>query len=262
MHLLITWASSSLEKSLNQPTLPHAVIALNATDTKVDQNEWDPDYATNLLMSHVAGAVDRDPYYRSLRDYWVSQGKHIRTIKDLLECYYSSITVLRIPGEGRYMMIDDQVNKLYDVITKRCGESFNSKRRSRMLSNSETLNVYLQCAFDHFAQDLHTPFNFMDISFKINPIPLDFGGNILKLAVAMKARYDDPRKIFKELSFMVSSCILLDCVRQNLRGMWTGPNICFSFDIPALLDQNEMLLTPPLYRTHRPDLTEAIPIPL
>ncbi|KAI8938298.1 hypothetical protein NX059_005951 [Plenodomus lindquistii] len=139
-------------------------------------------------------------------------------MKDLLECYYSSITVVRIPGDGRYMMIDDQVKKLYDVITKRCGESFGAKRRSRMLSNSETLNVYLQSAFDHFAQDLHTPFDFMDISFKINPIPLDFGGNILKLAVALKARYDDPRRIFKELSFMVSSCILLDIVRHGLRG--------------------------------------------
>lgn len=216
--LLINWASSSLEKSLNQPTLPHAVIALNATETKVDQQEWDSEFVTNMLMTSVAGAVDRDPTYRALRDEWVSRGKRIRTMKDLLECYYSSITVVRIPGDGRYMMIDDQIKKLHDVITKRCNESFNAKRRSRMLSNSETLKVYLECAFDHFAQDLHTPFDFMDVSFKINPIPLDFGGNILKLAVALKDRFEDPRRIFKELSFMVSSCILLDIVRQSLRG--------------------------------------------
>ena len=219
LSLLITWASSSLEKSLNQPTLPHAVIALNATDTKVNQQEWDPEHATNLLMRSVSGAVGRDPTYRDLRDYWVGRGRSIQTMKDLLECYYSSVTAVRIPSEGRYMMIDEQVKRLHGVITKRCTESFNAKRRSRMLSNSETLNIYLQCAFDHFAQDLHTPFDFMDISFKINPIPLDFGGNILKLAVAMKARFEDPRKIFKELSFMVSSCILLDCVRQNFKGM-------------------------------------------
>jgi hypothetical protein len=87
-----------------------------------------------------------------------------------------------------------------------------------MLSNSENLNVYLQCAFDHFSQDLHTPFDFMDVSFKINPIPLDFGGNILKLAVALKSRFEDPKRIFKELSHMVASCILLDCVRQDLKG--------------------------------------------
>ncbi|KAI4668760.1 uncharacterized protein J4E78_002588 [Alternaria triticimaculans] len=216
--LLIKWADSSFEKSVNQPTLPHAVIALNATDTKVDQEEWDPEYATEFLMSNVAGAISRDPAYRERRDYWVGRGRRIRTMKDLLECYYSSITVVRIPGEGRYMMIDQQVTKLHQVVTHRCLESFNAKRRSRMLSNSDNLNVYLQCAFDHFSQDLHSPFDFMDISFKINPIPQDFGGHVLKLAVAMKAQFDDPRKIFKELSHMVTSCILLDCVRQDLKG--------------------------------------------
>ncbi|KAF2134377.1 hypothetical protein P153DRAFT_402048 [Dothidotthia symphoricarpi CBS 119687] len=218
LSLLITWASSSIEKSLNQPTLPHAVIALNATDTKVDQQEWDPEHATKLLMSNVSDAVNRNPTYCELREYWTNQGKPIRTMEDLLKCYYSSVTVVRIPGEGRYMMIDEQVKKLHDVVSKRCTESFNAKRKSRMLSNSDALNVYLQCAFDHFAQDLHTPFNFMDISFKINPIPLDFGGNILKLAVAMKSQYNDPTRIFQELSFMVSSCILLDIARQSLKG--------------------------------------------
>lgn len=219
LSLLIKWASASFEKSVGQPALPHAVIALNATDTKVGQQEWDPKYTTELLMSNVAGAIGRDPEYSALQAYWVGRGRRIRTMKDLLECYYSSITVVRIPGEGRYMMIDDQITKLHHVITRRCAESFSAKRRSRMLSNSENLNVYLQCAFDHFSQDLHTPFNFMDISFKINPIPLDFGGNILKLAVAMKATHaDDPRRIFKELSHMVASCILLDCARQDLRG--------------------------------------------
>ena len=89
-----------------------------------------------------------------------------------------------------------------------------------MLSNSEELNVYLQSAFDHFSQDLNTPFNFMDVAFRINPIPQDFGGNILKLAVAiMKSkRFTDPRIIFEKLSFMVASCILLDCERQGLKG--------------------------------------------
>ncbi|KAJ8114147.1 hypothetical protein OPT61_g3904 [Boeremia exigua] len=216
--LLIQWASSSFEKSVNQPTLPHAVIALNAADTKVGQQEWDPEYATQLLMSNVAESIERDPTYRGLRDYWVGRGRRIRTMQDLLECFYSSITVVRIPGEGRYMMIDDQVKKLHEVITRRCSESFDAKKRSRMLSNSENLNVYLQCAFDHFSQDLHIPFNFMDVSFKINPIPLDFGGNILKLAVAMKSQFIDPGKLFKDLSHMVASFILLDCVRQDLKG--------------------------------------------
>ncbi|KAF2462522.1 FabD/lysophospholipase-like protein [Lindgomyces ingoldianus] len=44
----------------------------------------------------------------------------------------------------------------------------------------------------------------MDVAVKINPIPSDFGGNILKLAVAIKnsRRFADPRRIFRELSSM------------------------------------------------------------
>lgn len=196
------------------------MIAINAADLKVDQQEWDPAHATDVLMATVARAIDRDPTYRQLRDYWYGKGRRIRHMRDLLECYYSSITVVRIPNEGRYMMIDQQVEKLHVVITRRCAESFNTKRRSRMLANSDNLNVYLQCAYDHFLQDLHTPFNFMEVSFRINPIPLDFGGNILKLAVAMKDRNRDARKTFKDLSRMVGSCLLLDSVRQSLPGMF------------------------------------------
>ncbi|KAF2012508.1 hypothetical protein BU24DRAFT_442957 [Aaosphaeria arxii CBS 175.79] len=219
LSMLINWASTSLEKSVNQPALPHAIIALNATDTKVDPQEWNSEHATHSLMSTISGAIHRDSKFRQLAEEWRARGKKIKTMKHLLECFYSSITVVRVPGEGRYMMIDDQISKLREIINKTCAESFNAKRKSRMLSNSETLNVYLQCAYDHFASDLHKPFDFMDVSFKINPIPLDFGGNILKLAVALKSRYvDNPRRIFEELSYMVSSCILLDCVRQGFRG--------------------------------------------
>jgi hypothetical protein len=208
-----------MEKSLNQPTLPHAVIALNATDMGVDHKEWDPHHATKTLMSHVSSAIHDNPTYRELAYSWRSQGKPIRTMQDLLQCYYSSITVVRIPAKGRYMLIDEQVEKLRNVLTARSNESFRAKRRSRMLSNSEELNIYLQCAFDHFSRDLHTPFNFMDVAFRISPIPSDFGGNILKLAVAMRGpEYGEPRNLFTELSFMVASCILLDCVRQGLKG--------------------------------------------
>lgn len=230
--MLIKWARTSIEKSLNQPTLPHAIIALNATDTKIDSRFWDTEYATSSLMSDVAGAVDRDPYYQELKNFWVARGKTINNTKDLLECYYSSITVVRIPADGRYMMIDEQVQALHDTLSKRCKDSFHAKRRSRMLSNSDDLNVYLQKAFDHFTSDLDAPFNFMEVSFTMNSIPLDFGGHVLKLAVAMKAQLSSAEEIFEKLSFMVASCILLDCARQNFRGMYTM--LCCAFNTQSI----------------------------
>lgn len=217
---LLAWAAASIEKSVNQPTLPHAIIALNATDMGVDPKEWDVDYATQTLMSNVAQAIHRDPKYGEYADYWMRRGRVIRTTKDLLLCYYSSITVVRIPTKGRYMLIDEQAGKLHKQITLKCSSSYFARRKARMLSNSDELNVYLQYAFDHFSQDLDTPFNFIEVAFKNNPIPMDFGGNILKLAVAIRKRRNYAgRRIFQELAGMVASCVMLDCVRHNLKGV-------------------------------------------
>ena len=60
-------------------------------------------------------------------------------MKDLLECYYSSVRVVRIPKKGRYMLIDEQVSKLHQEIGLSCNDSFYAKRRARMLSNSACL---------------------------------------------------------------------------------------------------------------------------
>jgi hypothetical protein len=210
-----------MEKSLNQPLLPHAIIALNATDPGVDQRDWEVDWATQVLMSSVSGALGRDTKYMEYADYWTSRGKTIRTMLDLLECYYSSIRVVRIPKKGPYMLIDQQVGKLHQEITSACSQSYTTKRRSRMLANSDELHVYLQSAFDHFAQNLDTPFNFIDVAFKNNPIPLDFGGNILKLAVEVRnaGNFLEGPKLFRNLSVMVASCIMLDCARQDHMGI-------------------------------------------
>lgn len=90
-----------------------------------------------------------------------------------------------------------------------------------MLSNADDFQAYLQCAFAHFSRQLEAPFNFVEVSLRNNPIPLDFGGNILKLAIAMKDRTGDntASSIFKRLSSMVASCVLLDISRHRLQGI-------------------------------------------
>jgi hypothetical protein len=217
---LLGWASAAIEKSTNQPVLPHAIIALNSTDLGVDQSEWNVDIATEMLLSNVADAANRDPKYRSYIDYWGNQGRVVRTMKELLECYYSSIRVVRIPRKGRYMLLEDQIGKLQQEIFSACVQSHSTKRRCRMLSNSEELQVYFQSAFSHFCQNLDRPFNFIEVAMKNNPIPLDFGGNILKLAKTMQDIMEpaDPFKLFGYLSRMVASCIMLDCARHGLKG--------------------------------------------
>jgi hypothetical protein len=218
---LLDWASASIEKSLNQPALPHVIIALNATDLKIDEKQWNVEDATRILMSDIEGAISRVPRFAEYALLWKQAGRTIRTTTDLLECYYSSVTVVRIPTHGRYMLINEQVGKLHAEIRKCCQAAYWTKKRVRMLSNDEKLQVYLQSAFDHFSQNLNKPFDFVKEAIKNNPIPRDFGGNIMKLAIAVKDhnrfidQHDGP-KIFRELSHMVASCLMLNSARQDL----------------------------------------------
>lgn len=120
------------------------------------------------------------------------------------------------------MLIDDQVAKLHNEIVVRCSQSHYKKKKVRMLSDSEDLQLYLQLAFDHFSQNLDDPFNFVKVALKINPIPSDFGGNIIKLAVAIQDRQPSwiVAEIFEHLSLMVASCIMLDIHRHRRLGQY------------------------------------------
>lgn len=116
--------------------------------------------------------------------------------------------------------MDEQVAKLHTEIVVRSNQSHYTKKKVHMLSNSEDLQLYLQLAFDHFSQNLDDPFSFVKVALRINPIPSNFGGNILRLAVAIK----DYRplwkvaEIFEHLSLMVASCIMLDINRHRRLG--------------------------------------------
>ncbi|KAI1446662.1 FabD/lysophospholipase-like protein [Annulohypoxylon stygium] len=218
---LLQWGSSSIDKSLNQPALPHAILVLNATEMTND-NEWNIETATNLFLEDIKDAIFREPRFSDQIRMWKDTGRDIRSTRDLLECYYASITVVRIPSRGRYMLMDEQAGKLFESINRKCQESLCSKKSARMLATAEELQRHLQAAYDHFSKDLTTPFDFIKEALRHNPIPLDFGGNILNLAVAIKQNcsflQEDTEKIFDKMVPMVSSCIMLDAVRQNLMG--------------------------------------------
>ena len=90
-----------------------------------------------------------------------------------------------------------------------------------MLLDTDELQPYLQFTFDHFACDLDSPFNFIQASFINSPIPFNFGGNILKLAINLMEVWEnqiDGRILFTELSYMVASYIMLDSARSKIRG--------------------------------------------
>lgn len=85
-----------------------------------------------------------------------------------------------------------------------------------MLSTSDELDVYIQAGFDHFSQGpLDRPFNFVEVAIRNNPIPNDFTGHIIQLAILMLPQFTTAMRsgeeLFEKLSEMVASCIVLNC---------------------------------------------------
>lgn len=228
---LINWAADSLEKSLNQPTLPHLVIALNATDLDIDPSGWDPQSATEKFFEDYSEAVfEDDSLLRRIADWNSKKDTKITSTRMLMDCYYSSIIVIKLPTKGRYTLLDKQIGKLREQIVLKTAISFEEKFHCSMLPDSDQLQYYLEAAFDHFAHGLNKPFNFIEVAHRRNPIPTNFAQNILKLATTLEIHSSGKafRKqwsehpvtnIFMSMARMVASCIMLDIIRQRRMGM-------------------------------------------
>ena len=157
---------------------------------------------------------------------WSDKGRSIKSLEDLILRYYSSFTVVHIPQEGRPKLVKDQVTKLYREIVRASDISHEKKKKKRMLLSFTDLQPYLSYAFDWFCDGLDKPFDFILASYANNPVPKDFGDHILKLVVhgMLVNRWDTTDTkiftIFHGLSYMIGSCIMLDCARERSLGMF------------------------------------------
>lgn len=218
---LIIWAQAALEKSSNQPVLPHAIIVFNASESNLPADYWNVNHATADLMESLSRTVFQNQTFSKYADFWRGRDRRVETVEQLLRSYYSDIRVVWIPTGTDPKLIQGQVHKLSTEIQEACKTARDKKADLRMLLDADELQPYLQVAFDHFAQNLNDPFDFVQASFTNSPIPNTFGGNILKLAIQVMDKYQgliNGPSIFKELSYVVASCIMLDVARHKYRG--------------------------------------------
>jgi hypothetical protein len=142
--------------------------------------------------------------------------------------------VLRIPTSQQANLVYEQGHKLYTEIYDSCKIAQSRKSDLRMLLDSRQLQSYLTHAFNHYCRTLEQPFDFVQASFMNAPVPAHFGGNILKVALGLMENQSvqdrNGRAIFEKLSPFVASCILLDCVRNDVLGMFLS-----RFIMPLLL---------------------------
>lgn len=219
---LIDWGAAALERSINQPTLPHCVVVVNDSDATLDESEWDSECATRSLLSSVQGAINYTegvPRLRELADHWRKLGRGVCSIEDLILCYYGSFKVVRMPAGKRFRRMEEQVTQLRGLIQECCDRSFEAKRRTRMQTDAAELDWYLQSGFDHFTTHLDLPFDFMQVSLVQNPIPHDFGDHILQLCLAVErvhtGHHEERQELFLRIGSLVASCVLLDCARYR-----------------------------------------------
>ncbi|KAL9097592.1 MAG: hypothetical protein Q9165_000488 [Trypethelium subeluteriae] len=188
---LIRWAAAALEKSSNQPILPHAIIVLNASENPFHPDLWNPGTNTATILDSLANTITRNHTYREFAQWWRERGKTIDNLEQLVLCYYSSVVVLRVPANGRPGLMQEQVEKLYDGMISASIAARDRKLELRMLLDAEDFQSYLSSAFNHYAGTLRSPFDFVHASFAHSPIPPNFGGNILKLAIHIMDHWKD-----------------------------------------------------------------------
>ena len=90
---LVNWAAAALEKSSNQPVLPHAIIVFNASANTIDTKLWDVDIATTELMESLSRTVYHNDTFKRYAQFWRERNRQIESVEHLLLSYYSSVQV-------------------------------------------------------------------------------------------------------------------------------------------------------------------------
>ena len=208
---LLAWAQANAEGSINLPTKPHAIIVWNKVEANTDSAAWDPVRSTHELLNF--NIVESEAFRKYCKP-------GIINMKQLLNQYYSEVTVIRMPEKNNFDLLDHQRRSLYDTIYEECNNSHLVKLQAQMLADADDLQLYLQSAFDHFSESLDRPFDFIAASVKNSPISQDLSGHVVCLAdlVAREIRAGTTNIVFDEITDFVASCIRLDAARKHLLG--------------------------------------------
>ncbi|KAF8244620.1 hypothetical protein K440DRAFT_488644, partial [Wilcoxina mikolae CBS 423.85] len=223
MSRLIGWADQALQKSINQPMLPYAIIVINALET-VHNSEWWSDTLTTSQLSKHAGSILTDPVLSRLVVEWGKRGKTITTLHELILCYYSGIRIICIPhmnSNSPATVLIELYQKLYGEIQQASTITQDLRRKWELLMNSADLDLYFGYAFDHFSTKTQVPFNFLNAAFDHNPVRATFKTHITHCATYLAGgqgefqMFKSVAQVFDALVTLIASSILLDVCRMG-----------------------------------------------
>lgn len=90
---LVDWAAAALELSSNQPVLPHAIIAFNASENNIEAELWKVNKATEKILDSLSSTVYHNATFKKYAQFWRERNRNVETVEQLMLCYYSSVQV-------------------------------------------------------------------------------------------------------------------------------------------------------------------------
>lgn len=114
-----------------------------------------------------------------------------------------------------------QRDALRDVISEACQSSFQKRKSVSLLPDVDEFGMYLSLAFDHFAQTLDQPFDYVKASIQSRPPPETLEDNLLEFVVSFAAATNaegDIEHIFHKITKIVASYFILDSARKHRMG--------------------------------------------
>lgn len=154
-----------------------------------------------------------------LAKQWVSRGKVIKSLQDLLQCYFNDFKIICIPAAKSFApsLVKQQYQKLHDHIRLGSESSLERRQSSGLLMSAEELENYFEYAFDHFRMHPKAPFNFRSAALSRKPVTTTFKNHICKLTIHFMACYPDEtgKDLFRRVAPLVASCIFLSAHRSR-----------------------------------------------
>jgi hypothetical protein len=195
-------------------------VELQLTNTKPNSPWWNNDI-TEVQLRKYSKCIENDPSLSKLVKYWGKErNKPIKTLHELILCYYSGIKIICIPhmtSPSAAPLLLAQYQKLRAEISEAVVQTKKMRIEAELLMNSEELNIYLGDAFNHFSTDATQPFNFLSAAVAHNPVRTTFKTHIINTALRLMETnsFDAGWKVFVELAPLIASTILLDVCRKE-----------------------------------------------
>ncbi|KAI1101208.1 hypothetical protein F4804DRAFT_17888 [Jackrogersella minutella] len=215
---LILWANANHSASINLPSKPHVVIALNKCPSSTPGDKWSRHNATEDFLKSMDAQIQKNKTFDKYAKTWTKHNITITSMQELFTCYYSSVHVVRLPDKSRYQLIHKQRDTLYEVIHDCCKTSLNKKRKLKMLPDVDQFQTYVSLAFDHFSETLERPFDYVQASLKLRPPLVTMADNVLEFVVLFVESCrltGDMEELFLKITQLMASCIMLDSVRKR-----------------------------------------------